>query len=60
MKFCGKIKIMIELDLQDKYLINLFYERIDGLRYREAKANTASSKLLVIEDLIKFDLEKPY
>jgi hypothetical protein len=33
---------MKELDLQDKYLINFFCERADGLRYKEAKANTVS------------------
>ena len=33
---------MNELDLQDKYLVNFFCERPDGLQYKEAKANTVS------------------
>ena len=45
---------MKELDLQDKYLINLFCERPDGLHYKEAKANTVSPNFFVIEDLKHF------
>lgn len=45
---------MKELDLQDKYLINFLCERPDGLRYKEAKANTVSSQFFIIEDLKQF------
>ena len=45
---------MKELDLQDKYLINFFCERPDGLQYKEAKANTISSNFFVMEDLKQF------
>lgn len=45
---------MKELDLQDKYLINFFCERPDGLGYKEAKANTVSSNFFVMEDLKHF------
>lgn len=45
---------MKELDLQDKYLINFFCEREDGLKYNEAKANTVSSHFFVVEDLKNF------
>lgn len=45
---------MKELDLQDKYLINFFCERKDGLQYKEAKANTVSSKFFITEDLKYF------
>ncbi len=45
---------MKELDLQDKYLVNFLTERPDGLRYKEVKANTISSKLFVVEDLKYF------
>lgn len=45
---------MKELDLQDKYLINFFCERPDGLQYKEAKANTVSPNFFVIEDLKHF------
>jgi type I restriction enzyme R subunit len=45
---------MKELDLQDKYLINFFCERPDGLQYKEAKANTVSSNFFVMEDLKQF------
>lgn len=45
---------MKELDLQDKYLINFFCERPDGLLYKEAKANTVSSNFFVMEDLKQF------
>jgi type I restriction enzyme R subunit len=45
---------MIELDLQEKYVINFLCERADGLKYNEAKANTVSSNLFIIEDLKYF------
>jgi type I restriction enzyme, R subunit len=45
---------MNELDLQDKYLINFFCERQDGLQYREAKANTVSPQFFLVEDLKHF------
>jgi len=41
---------MKELDLQDKYLINFLCERPDGLRYKEAKANTVSPQFFIVED----------
>ena len=45
---------MKELDLQDKYLINFFCERKDGLQYKEAQANTVSQKFFITEDLRHF------
>jgi type I restriction enzyme R subunit len=45
---------MKELDLQDKYLINFLCERPDGLRYKEAKANTVSPQFFITEDLKHF------
>lgn len=45
---------MNELDLQDKYLINFFCERQDGLQYKEAKANTVSPQFFLVEDLKHF------
>jgi len=45
---------MQELDLQEKYLINFFCERADGLHYKEAKANTVSPQFFIIEDLKQF------
>jgi len=45
---------MNELDLQDKYLVNFFCERPDGLQYKEAKANTVSSQFFINEDLKQF------
>lgn len=45
---------MKELDLQDKYLINFLCERPDGLRYKEAKANTVSPQFFIVEDLKHF------
>jgi type I restriction enzyme, R subunit len=35
---------MNELDLQDKYLINFFSERQDGLQHKEAKANISEAE----------------
>ncbi len=51
---------MKELDLQDKYLINFFCERPDGLQYKEAKANTVSSNFFVMEDLKQFISETSF
>ena len=45
---------MKELDLQDKYLMHFFCERPDGLKYKEAKANTVSSSFFINEDLRHF------
>lgn len=45
---------MQELDLQDKYLINYFCEREDGLHYNERKANTVSPLFFLVEDLKHF------
>ncbi|MBW7954283.1 DEAD/DEAH box helicase family protein [Candidatus Gracilibacteria bacterium] len=45
---------MKELQLQDKYLIHFFTEKADGLKYKEAKANTVSDKLFVEGDLQSF------
>ncbi|WP_126651708.1 DEAD/DEAH box helicase family protein [Chryseobacterium aureum] len=45
---------MHELDLQDKYLIHFLCERTDGLRYKEAKANTVSTHFFILEDLKTF------
>ncbi len=53
---------MNELHLQDKFLIPYF---IDGLGYKEVKANTVTNSLIIEEDLLAFisDTElnkKPY
>jgi type I restriction enzyme R subunit len=45
---------MKELQLQDKYLIHFLCERLDGLQFRESKANTVSDKLFLESDLISF------
>jgi type I restriction enzyme R subunit len=45
---------MKELDLQDKYIINFLCERQDGLKYKEAKANTVSPQFFLVEDLKQF------
>ena len=45
---------MQELDLQDKYLINFLCDRQDGLKYKEAKANTVSNLFFLVEDLKHF------
>jgi type I restriction enzyme R subunit len=44
---------MNELLLQDKYLIKFLCDRTVGLGYKEVKANTVSSDLLLIEDDLK-------
>ncbi|SFV61162.1 Type I restriction-modification system, restriction subunit R [hydrothermal vent metagenome] len=46
---------MNELHLQDKYLIPFFTNSVDGLGYREVKANTVDKNSLIIEnDLCEF------
>lgn len=45
---------MDELILQDKYLMNFFTNRTDGLQYKEVKANTVSKLHFVVEDLKYF------
>jgi len=46
---------MNELDLQDKFLIPFFVNKVDGLSYREVKANIVDSSSLIIEsDLCEF------
>ncbi|WP_417558603.1 DEAD/DEAH box helicase family protein [Mesoflavibacter zeaxanthinifaciens] len=45
---------MDELVLQDKYLMNFFTNRADGLQYKEVKANTVSKLHFVVEDLKYF------
>jgi type I restriction enzyme R subunit len=45
---------MNELDLQDKYLINFLCGRLDGLLYKEVKANTVSRQFFILEDLKHF------
>ena len=45
---------MDELVLQDKYLMNFFTNRSDGLQYKEVKANTVSKLHFVVEDLKYF------
>lgn len=45
---------MNELHLQDKFLIPFLTDNVDGLGYREVKANTVTNNLLVEEDLREF------
>ena len=45
---------MDELSLQDKYLMNFFTQRADGLQYKEVKANTVSKLHFIVEDLKYF------
>ena len=45
---------MKELQLQDKYLINFFCERSDGLGYSESPASTVSKDLFLENDLLAF------
>ncbi|MAO49285.1 MAG: restriction endonuclease subunit R [Pusillimonas sp.] len=45
---------MDKLILQDKYLMNFFTQRTDGLQYKEVKANTVSKNHFVVEDLKYF------
>ena len=45
---------MIELQLQDKYLIRFLCDKSHGLNYKEIKANTVSDNLFVRGDLQEF------
>lgn len=45
---------MNELHLQDKFLIPFFTNNINGLGYREVKANTIANNLIIEEDLKEF------
>jgi len=45
---------MNELHLQDKFLIPFFTNNVEGLGYREVKANTISNNLYIEEDLLEF------
>jgi type I restriction enzyme R subunit len=50
---------MDELFLQDKYLMNFFTQRSDGLQYKEVKANTVSKLHFVVQDLKYFISQTP-
>jgi len=45
---------MNELHLQDKFLIPFFIDNVNGLGYREVKANTIANNLIIEEDLKEF------
>jgi type I restriction enzyme R subunit len=45
---------MNELHLQDKFLIPFFTDHVNGLGYREVKANTIANNLIIEEDLKEF------
>jgi type I restriction enzyme, R subunit len=45
---------MNELHLQDKFLIPFLTDNVSGLGYREVKANTITSNLIIEEDLKEF------
>jgi len=45
---------MNELHLQDKFLIPFITDNINGLGYREVKANTITNNLIIEEDLREF------
>ena len=45
---------MNELHLQDKFLIPFFTDNVNGLGYREVKANTITNNLIIEEDLKEF------
>jgi type I restriction enzyme, R subunit len=45
---------MNELHLQDKYLIPFITDNINGLGYKEVKANTITTSLFIEEDLKQF------
>ena len=45
---------MTELDLQEKYVTNFITDKVNGLGYKEIKANTVSSKFFIVEDLKAF------
>ena len=45
---------MNELHLQDKFLIPFFTDNVNGLGYKEVKANTIANNLIIEEDLKEF------
>ena len=45
---------MNELHLQDKFLIPFFTDKVNGLGYKEVKADTISNNLIIEEDLKEF------
>jgi type I restriction enzyme, R subunit len=45
---------MNEQQLQEKFLIPFFIDNVDGLGYREVKANTVTNNLIIEEDLREF------
>ncbi len=45
---------MNELHIQDKFLMPFFTSNVEGLGYREVKANTISNNLFIEEDLLEF------
>ena len=45
---------MNELQLQDKFLIPFFTDKVNGLGYKEVKANTITNNLIIEEDLKQF------
>ena len=45
---------MNELQLQDKFLIPFFTDNVNGLGYKEVKANTITNNLVIEEDLKQF------
>lgn len=45
---------MNELNLQDKYLVPFITDNVNGLGYKEVKANTITTSLFIEEDLKQF------
>ncbi len=45
---------MNELQLQDKFLIPFFTDNVNGLGYKEVKANTITNNLIIEDDLKQF------
>jgi len=45
---------MNELHLQDKFLIPFITDEVNGLGYKEVKANTITNNLIIEEDLLAF------
>jgi len=45
---------MNELHLQDKFLIPFITDEVNGLGYKEVKANTITNNLIIEEDLLSF------
>ena len=45
---------MNELHLQDKFIIPFITDNINGLGYKEVKANTIRKNLIIEEDLKQF------